>query len=175
MLELNNIKNSLETFAKEVRKQARTNLTKKNHNVTKELYNSVDYELEVHRNSYSLRFLMEDYADFLDKGVSGTQIKYNTPYSYKSNSNVLGFELATGTFAKWAKFRNIRFRNEKGQFKKGNYKSIGVAIALAKKKKGMKPTEFFTKPLNNAFKTLPKDIIDAFALDVSNIITDKYE
>lgn len=170
---LDNVKEALTTFAKRVRKEARTNLTKGKHNVTKELYNSVDYELEVHANSYSLRFLMEDYADFQDKGVSGTEVKRNSPYSYKSNSNLLGFELATGTFAKWAKFRGIRFRSVGGQFAKGNYKTIGVAIALAKKKKGIKATHFFSKPFESAFKDLPEDIIDAFGLDLDNIITDR--
>jgi hypothetical protein len=170
---LNNVKETLETFAKRVKKEARTSLTKGKHNVTKELYNSVDYELDVHKNSFSLRFLMEDYADFQDKGVSGTERKYNTPYSYKSSSNLLGFELATGTFAKWAKFRGIRFRSEGGRFAKGNFKTIGIAIALAKKKKGIKPTHFFTKPFESAFKDLPQDIIEAFGLDLTNIITDR--
>lgn len=170
---LSNVKQELTTFAKYVQQQARTNLTKGKHNVTKELYDSVVYDLEVHKNSYSLAFYMEDYADFQDKGVSGTEKKYSTPYSYKSSSNLLGFELATGTFAKWAKFKGIRFRSAGGQFAKGNYKSIGIAIALAKKKKGIKPTHFFTKPFEKAFSNLPQDIIDAFGLDLTNIITDR--
>ena len=170
---LDNVKNTLTTFAKRVRKQARTNLTKGKHNVSKDLYNSVDYDLEVHKNSFSLSFYMEDYADFQDKGVSGTQKKYSTPYSYKQNSNLLGFELATGTFAKWAKFKGIRFRSAGGQFAKGNYKAIGVSIAIAKKRKGIKPTHFFSKPLEAAFKDLPDDLRDSFGLDLGNIITDR--
>jgi hypothetical protein len=172
---LDNVKETMTTFAKRVKQQARTNLTKGKHNVSGDLYNSVDYELIISKNSYSLSFWMEDYAEFQDKGVSGTQRKYNTPYSYKSNSNLLGFELATGTFARWAKFKGIRFRSSGGKFAKGNYKSIGVAIALAKKKKGIKPTHFFTKSLESGFKTLPQDIVESFALNLDNIITDKDE
>ena len=170
---LNNVENTLTTFAQRVKKQARTNLTKGRKNATKDLYNSVDYDLEVHKNSYSLSFYMEDYADFVDQGVSGTERKYSTPYSYKSNSNLLGFELATGTFAKWAKLRGVRFRSAGGQFAKGGFKTIGIAIALAKKKKGMKPTHFFSRPLENEFRKLPPDLLDAFGLDITNIITDR--
>jgi hypothetical protein len=169
---LSNVKQSLETFSKRVISRSRANLTRQKKNVTKDLYNSLDYQLNVSANSFSLSFYMEDYADFQDKGVSGTERKYNTPYSYKSNSNLLGFELATGTFARWAKFRGIRFRSLGGQFAKGNYKSIGVAIAIAKKKKGIKPTHFFTKPFEAAFKDLPSEVVDAFGLDLNNIITE---
>jgi hypothetical protein len=169
---LSNVKQSLETFSKRVISRSRANLTRQKKNVTKDLYNSLDYQLNVSANSFSLSFYMEDYADFQDKGVSDTERKYNTPYSYKSNSNLLGFELATGTFARWAKFRGIRFRSLGGQFAKGNYKSIGVAIAIAKKKKGIKPTHFFTKPFEAAFKDLPSEVVDAFGLDLNNIITE---
>ena len=169
---LSNVKQSLETFSKRVISRSRANLTRQKKNVTKDLYNSLDYQLNVSANSFSLSFYMEDYADFQDKGVSGTERKYNTPYSYKSNSNLLGFELATGTFARWAKFRGIRFRSLGGQFAKGNYKSIGVAIAIAKKRKGIRPTHFFTKPFEAAFKDLPSEVVDAFGLDLNNIITE---
>ena len=169
---LSNVKQSLDTFAKRVISRSRANLTRQKKNVTKDLYNSLDYQLNVSANSFSLSMYMEDYADFQDKGVSGTERKYSTPYSYKASSNLLGFELATGTFAKWAKFRGIRFRSLGGQFAKGNFKTIGVAIAIAKKKKGIKPTHFFTKPFEAAFKDLPSEVVDAFGLDLTNIITE---
>ena len=167
---LSNVKQHLDTFAKQVVSRSRANLTRKKMNVSKNLYDSVGYDLKVHAQSFSLKMLMEDYAEFQDKGVSGTERKYNTPYSYKQSSNLLGFELATGTFAKWAKFRNIRFRSAGGQFAKGGFKTIGVAIALAKKKKGIKPTHFFTRPFEAAFKNLPTELIDAFALDLQGLI-----
>ncbi len=172
---LDNVKQELTTFAKYIVKQSRTNLTKGKHNVSGDLYDSVDYELIVSKNSYSLTFWMEDYADFQDKGVSGTDQKFDTPYSYKASSNLLGFELATGTFAKWAKFKGIRFRDAGGRFKKGGYKSLGIAIAISKKKEGIKPTHFFTKPFEKAFHDLPADIIESFGLNLKNIITDRYD
>ena len=63
----------LNDFAKYVIQQSRSNLTKGNKNVNKNLYNSLDKEIEVGANSFRLAFLMEDYGTCQDKGVSGTQ------------------------------------------------------------------------------------------------------
>jgi hypothetical protein len=72
--------------------------------------------------------------------------------------------------ADWAKFRNIRLRNEKGQFAKGNYNTIGYLIARSIKKKGIKPSLFFTKPFEKAFNNLPDELVKAYALDLDKFI-----
>ena len=41
------------------------------------LYKSLGYTLNVSPNSFSMGFLMEEYGVFQDKGVSGTNKKYN--------------------------------------------------------------------------------------------------
>jgi hypothetical protein len=51
---------------------------------TGKLYNSVQYRVTQREDDWTLTLLSEDYLKFVDKGVSGTQRKYNTPYSYKS-------------------------------------------------------------------------------------------
>ncbi len=168
---LKNVQISLNDFAKFVVKQSRTNLTKNKKNVSKELYNSIGYDLKVHPNSFSLRMMDDsDYWQYVDKGVSGTERKFNTPYSYKKSSNMLGFELATGTFANWAKARGLRFRSAKGTFAPGDYRSIGIAYALAHKKRGSKPTNFFSRPFELAYKKLPEEIIEAFGLDMEDLL-----
>ena len=78
------VKRALEKFARNVVKFSRSNLTKKNKNVSKELYNSIGYDLQVHPKSFSLTFEMEEYGAYQDQGVSGVKKKYNTPFSYKS-------------------------------------------------------------------------------------------
>ena len=37
-------------------------------------------------------------------------------------------------------------------------------------KKGIKPSLFFTKPFEAAFKNLPDELVEAFGLDVENLI-----
>ena len=81
---LANVKDELNRFAKYVISQSRANLTRGKKNSSKDLYNSLDSEVKVSKNSFELSFLMEDYGLFQDKGVSGVKKKYNTPYSYTS-------------------------------------------------------------------------------------------
>ena len=165
---------ALRKFAKAVIKQARTRLTKEGHNVSSKLYNSLDYNLNVSKNSFSLLFEMMPYGDFIDKGVRGTKSSpvgtAKSPFKYKDSSNVIGMEYHTGTFAEWAKKKRIRLRDDKGKFKKGNYKSIGFVIARSVKERGIQPTFFFTKPFEQQFKNLPNQLIESFGLDAEQFL-----
>jgi len=161
---LNNVKDSLNKFAKYVVQQSRTNLTKGKKNVSKSLYNSIDYDLTVSPNSFSLSFIMDEYGMYQDKGVSGTQKKYNTPFKYTNKMPPIK------PLADWAKFKNIRLRNAKGQFAKGNYKTIGFLISRSIYRKGIKPSLFFTKPFERSFKNLPDEVVKAFALEIENLL-----
>jgi hypothetical protein len=168
---LKNLKLELQAFGKYVVQQSRTNLTKGKHNVTKELYNSISYTEPKEQNGiYSIEWIMDEYGSYIDKGVHGTKSSYvtakNSPFRYKESSKIMGFEYYTGTFAKWAKAKNIRLRDEKGKFKKGNYKSIGYVIARSIKEKGIKPTFFFTKAFDNAFKRFPPLLLEAMTQDI---------
>lgn len=163
-MDLKETKEALNSFAKEVIKQSRTNLTKKGKNYTRSLYDSLKNEVEVYPNSFSLSFIMDEYGIYQDKGVSGTEKKYNTKFSYKNKMPPIK------PIADWAKFKGIRLRNDKGQFSKGNYNTIGFLIARSIFKKGIKPSLFFTRPFENAFKNLPEELLIKFGLDVDNFI-----
>ena len=173
-MQLKNTKEELNKFAKYVIKQARTNLTKEGMNVSNDLYKSLDYNLDVGANSFSLEFYMLPYGSYVDKGVRGTKSSYigtrKSPYSYKNSSKVTGMEYHTGVLADWAKKKRIRLRDEKGRYKKGNYKSIGFVLARSIKEKGIKPSMFFTKPFEKAFDRLPADLIDRFNLDLDDLL-----
>lgn len=161
---LSNVKDSLNKFGKYVVQQSRTNLTKGKKNVSKSLYDSIGYNLNVSPNSFSLSFIMDEYGMYQDKGVSGTRKKYNTPFSYKNKMPPIK------PLADWAKFKNIRLRNDKGQFSKGNYKTIGFLISRSIFRKGIKPSLFFTKPFERSFKNLPDEVIEAFGLDIKEFL-----
>ena len=161
---LNNVKDSLNKFAKYVVQQSRTNLTKGKKNVSKSLYNSIDYDLTVSPNSFSLSFIMDEYGMYQDKGVSGTKKKYNTPFKYTNKMPPIK------PLADWAKFKNIRLRDAKGKFAKGNYKTIGFLISRSIYRKGIKPSLFFTKPFERSFKNLPDEVVKAFALEIENLL-----
>jgi len=161
---LKEVQGSLNKFAKYVVQQSRSNLTKGKKNVSKSLYNSIEYDLKVMPNSFSPSFIMDEYGIYQDKGVSGTEKKYNTPFKYTNKMPPIK------PIADWAKFKNIRLRNEKGQFSKGNYKTIGFLISRSIYSSGIKPSLFFTKPFERAFKNLPSEVIDAFALEIEDLL-----
>ena len=74
-MQLKETQKALNSFAKYVIQQSRTNLTKGKKNASKELYNSLDSDVKVSKNSFQLSFLMEEYGVFQDKGVSGKEKK----------------------------------------------------------------------------------------------------
>lgn len=157
-----NTKEYLNSFAKYIIQQSRSNLTKQGKNVDKKLYNSLDKEIEVGANSFRLSFLMEDYGTFQDKGVSGTKRKYDTPFSYKSKRPPLK------PITDWVKKRRFQFKKENGKFM--SYESTSFLIRNSIFAKGIKPSLFFTKPFEKAFERLPDELIEAYGLDVEQFL-----
>lgn len=161
---LQNTRDSLNKFAKYVIQQSRSNLSKSGKNLSSNLYGSLGYDLKVMPQSFSLEFYMADYGQFVDQGVSGKDKKYNTPFSYTNKKPPMQ------PLADWAKARNIRLRDEKGKYKKGDYKTIGFILQNSIYKKGIKPSLFFTKPFEKAFDNLPEELIKNFGLDLDDLL-----
>jgi len=160
---LSNVKDELNRFAKYVISQSRANLTRGKKNSSKELYNSLKSNLNVSPNSFGLKFLMEDYGVFQDKGVSGKKVKYNTPFSYKDKMP------PPSKLDKWIVRKGLKgTRDKEGRFI--SRKSLQFMIARSIFNKGIKPSMFFTKPFKKAFDNLPKDIVEAYKLDVEELI-----
>jgi hypothetical protein len=182
-MQLDETREALNKFAKYVVQQSRSNLTKSGKNVSKELYNSLGYDLNVSKNSFSLSILMEDYGMFQDKGVKGKdpskvsknakikgQQAPNSPYKFGSGNYSGQWSSFVGKLEVWAKRKNIRLRDEKGRFKRGNYKTIAQVIAGNIYNRGIKPSMFFTTPFQKAFKDLPEELILSFGLDLERFI-----
>ena len=160
---LKNVQQELNRFAKYVITQSKANLTRGKKNSSKALYNSLDYDLNVSPNSFSLSFLMEDYGVFQDKGVSGIKKKYNTPYSYTNKMP------PPSKMDKWIVRKGLKgIRGKDGKFI--SRKSLQFMIARSIYNKGIKPSLFFTKPFKKAFTNLNKDIIKAYQLDVEELL-----
>ncbi len=159
---LANVKDELNRFAKYVISQSRANLTRGKKNSSKDLYNSLDSEVKVSKNSFELSFLMEDYGLFQDKGVSGVKKKYSTPYSYTTKMP------PPSKMDKWIVKKGIAPRDKDGKFI--SRKSLQFMIARSIYNNGIKPSLFFTKPFEKAFKGLSKDLVKAYKLDVEQLM-----
>jgi hypothetical protein len=72
-------------------------------------------------------------------------------------------------FSQWVVRKGLKgTRDASGRFV--SRKGLQFAIAKSIFKKGIKPSLFFTKPFEAAFKNLPNDIVEAYGLDVENFL-----
>ena len=163
-MELQETQKILNSFAKYVIQQSRSNLTKTNKNVSKKLYNSLDYKILSDSSGFILQFLMEEYGAYQDQGVSGTNMKYKTPFKYTTKRP------PSSAFDKWTVRKGIAPREEGGRFTKR--KGLNFIIAKSIFEQGIRPSLFFTKPFEKRFKTLPPELIAAFVNDAEKTIED---
>lgn len=162
MLDNENTKRFLNDFKNYVVKESKSNLTRLKKSSSKKLYNSIKGNVKVSKNSISVDFEMLPYGLFQDKGVSGKRKKYNTPYSYKSKMP------PPSKLDKWIIRKGIAPRNEKGQLV--TRKSLQFLIARGIYINGIKPSLFFTKPFEKAYKRMPDELIQKYGLDIDNFI-----
>jgi len=169
------VKDTLTDFAKRVKQQSKSNLTKKDKKDTSALYDSIDYELKVSKNSFRLSFEMEDYGIFVDKGVKGKTSSSKAPTS--------PFKFGTGTGRKggltdgiggWVRRKRIQFK-QRGTGKFMSYESTAFLITRSIYNTGIRTTNFFTKPFENEFNKLPSQVVEAYGLEVNTFLKDIFK
>jgi len=165
---------TLDKFKNYVIKQARANLTRNKKNVTSDLYKSLQGKLKTSKNSFELDFLMEEYGYYQDRGVHGTTSsyvelgKYPTLARFGSGKSKGKGKGLSQSIKEWVRKRRFQFRDKKGKFL--SYNSTAFLISRSIWNKGLKPSLFFTKPFEKAFKTLPDDLVESFGLDVEEFL-----
>ena len=160
---------ALSKFARAVIKQSRTNLSRKGKRNTSDLYHSLDYDLNVSKNSFSLQFFMQDYGAFVDEGVRGKKSSRKaprSPFRFGTGSGKKGG--LTKGIEKWVKNKGLQFRDDRGKFL--SHKSTAFIITRSIYQTGIKPSLFFTKPFENEFKKLPDELIEKFGLDIDEFL-----
>jgi hypothetical protein len=161
------IQKELERFRDYVVSQSKRNLSRLKKNSSKKLYNSIKGNVKAMPNSISIQFTMEDYGVFQDAGVSGTKKKYNTPYSYKSKMP------PAKAFDKWIVRKGIAPRKSGGQF--ASRKSLAFLIARSVYRNGIKPSLFFTKPFEAAYKRLPEELVEKYGVDALKLFNQQID
>jgi len=158
------VEKALQSFGRGVVKQARANLTRQGKRSSNGLYRSLKSNVEKFPNSFSLEFKSTDYADFVDRGVSGKEKKYNTPFSFKNKMP------PKEPIKKWIKQKRLYLRDEKGRFKKGGIDSLSFLIQRSIYKKGLRPSLYFTRAFETQYKKLPKELLEAYGLDLDDFL-----
>jgi hypothetical protein len=153
---------ALQKFRDLVVTEAKANLRSQGKDSSGKLSNSIEGTVKEMPNSIMLQFGMLPYGNFQDKGVSGTKKKYNTPYSYTTKMP------PPSKLDKWIVRKGIAPRSKTGKFQ--SRKGIQFAIARSIFYNGIKPSLFFTKPFEKAYKTLPDVLIDKYGLDAEQLL-----
>lgn len=165
-MELKETKKALKLFSDYVIQQSRTRLTKKKQNSTNSLYNSLKYSLDEEDDGFIVDFKMLDYGEYQDKGVRGVGGVRKTTSKFNRRNNK-------------GKLWKQKGGNSPFSFKEGNKPSVKHFIGWANSKglspfavreavyhQGITPTQFFSKSFQEGFKNLPKELQEAFNLDI---------
>jgi len=168
------VENVLDSFGAAVVKGGRKELKRQDKNASNRLSDSLQYNVKVSKNSFQFDLLMEDYGDFIDKGVHGVGGTKADGSKWKKKK-VTGSKFKyttkrppTDAFNGWTIRRGIAPRSAGGQFTAR--KGLLFAIANSVYHTGLETTNFLTKPFNKAFEKLPEEIVQAFGLQVDQFL-----
>ena len=163
MSETNFLLEALQEFERKVVEAAKSNLQKKNKNVSGKLKDSIKGEVKVMPNSIRVFFEMDNYGWFQDQGVKGVKSGSSlSNFSYKSKMP------PSKVFDKWSVRKGIAPRTKSGKFLKR--KSLNFLIARSVFHHGIKASMFFTKPFEKQYKQLPDELIEKYGLDMENLL-----
>jgi len=161
MSETNFLLEALKEFEQKVVQAAKDNLTKQN--TSGDLSKSIKGDVKQMPNSIRVFFEMNEYGFYQDRGVKGTKGgKSLDNFAYTNKMP------PPKAFDKWTVRKGIAPRDVKGKFK--SRKGLNFAIARSIFEKGIKPTMFFTKPFEKAYKQLPEELIEKYGLDMENLL-----
>ena len=162
----------LNSFGKQVVNRAKGNLQKAKGGKTN-LEKSLSFKVITSAEGFSVQFYMDSYGTFVDKGVSGTDVRrsfkdykgrtISSPYKYTTK------QPPSRVLDKWIVKKGIAPRDEKGRFM--SRKSISFLIARSIKRKGIQGISFFQKPLMLGLKQFGKEMLGAVKDDIINGLT----
>lgn len=159
----------LNSFGKQVVNRAKGNLQKTKGGNT-ELEKTIKFSVVKNNGIITVRFKMAAYGKFVDKGVSGTDVKRSFK-DYKGKTRTSLFKYTTKqppsrVLDKWIVKKGIAPRDDKGRFI--SRKSIKFLIARSIKKKGIQGISFFQKPIMLGMKQFGSKFSEAIGEDIIN-------
>ena len=169
----------LEDFGNEMQKDLKAELVKDGAYVSGDLAEQIEFNSIINGQGFVFTLRLKDYYDYVNKGVSGTDRKRNTPYSYMSSSKIPFY------FAKqWMNNKGLFLPKgtaftslaTKKTYKVGSKDSQAFAMARSWKEKGIKATHFYDNVVTEArLDKLRKDLASAAAGDLKTVITDSFK
>jgi len=169
----------LNSFAKKVVKESKIKLASSKGETA--LGNSIRAIVVKTAEGFDTKFYMEEYGEFLDKGVSGNKNeqsyintegeKVKSPHKYTTKGPPIDI------LSKWIKRKGIKPKGlGKGRDKKTGQFLSGFAYLISKKikREGIKSLSFFQQPLGIEYKKLKKGFLTELKLDIESYLTTYY-
>lgn len=140
--------------------------------------------IESNGTTFSMSIDMNYYGDFLNKGVSGTRNKFNSPYSFKFESVSPAFNKS---LRKWITKRGIpiqsRYSQTRNLTKSARAKKqidektkMAYAMGIGIKREGIEPTHFIDNALSEkSIETFAQSLADALGRSISVTIINKFK
>jgi hypothetical protein len=151
---------ALYQFASALTDVLKSNLTEKQayYSESELLQSIIALPVQTRGKNYLVTIQGNDYAFFVDKGVSGTQHKYNSPFSFKNEYVSKNFNKS---LRKWISKRGIPIQSRYSQTRNltkqqratkqiDEKTKMAYAMGVSIKRKGLKPTLFITDAVTEA-------------------------
>ena len=175
-MEFNNTIQALQKIGKNVVKEGRGILKRKNKTTSKNtLYNDFDYLVGSSKDSITLEFLFggaDNYWQFVDEGVrgaggfkgSGRMRGQGSPFKYSNKMP------PRQPLINWIKNKPAKGRSKSGRFITNE--SFAFLIQRSIFQRGLERTQFFSKPFTEQLKNQTENITKAFADDLEQLLKD---
>lgn len=151
----------------------KSNLTEKDayYSESELLQSIIALPVSMSGNNYLVTIQGNDYAFFVDKGVSGTQQKYPSPFSFKNEGVSPNFNKSLRKWitkrgiqleSRYSKTRNLT-KQQRAKKQIDEKTKMAYAIGRSIKRKGLKPTLFITEAVT-------QQALDSMASGLANAI-----
>lgn len=160
-MEWKNTKLILDEFGKQFIDAYRAGLDAKNANASKGLYNSLNFEVKIGKQSINLDILLNDYWKYLEYGCKGTETSYPDAY-YPAHFP------PTKAIEEWIKIKPVIPEQRNGKLP--TQKQLAYLISRSIYQKGIEPRFIFRDAVDDVWEQLKDALNEAIEKDVENNI-----
>lgn len=156
-MEWKNTKLILDTFGKQFVEAYRAGLNEKDANASRELYNSLNFEIKLGEQSISLDILLNDYWKYLEYGCKGTETSYPEAY-YPAHFP------PTDKIEEWIRIKPVIPEQRNGKLP--TQKQLAYLISRSIYQKGIEPRFIFRDAGESVWEQLKDALDEAIEKDV---------
>ena len=160
-MEWKNTKLVLDEFGKQFIDAYRSGLDAKNANASRNLYNSLNFEVKIGKQSINLDILLNDYWKYLEYGCKGTETSYPEAY-YPAHFP------PTKAIEEWIKIKPVIPEQRNGKLP--TQKQLAYLISRSIYQKGIEPRFIFRDAVDDVWEQLKDALNEAIEKDVENNI-----